>query len=165
MNANLEISRAAVATSSADSKLGVLGALASCFADAYGLDRAAVLEGLEERERLGSTGFGRRVAIPHARIAGLERPVMALIKLDASVEFNAADGMPVDLVIGLLSPPGGGAGHLHALAAISRMVRNEVIYEALLRAEDADALFASLTNLSDIMIANDNVNGATRESA
>lgn len=165
MNANLNLSRAAVATCSADNKLDVLGALAGCFADAYGHDRAAVLEGLEERERLGSTGFGRRVAIPHARIAGIDRPVVALIKLDTSVDFNAADGMPVDLVIGLLSPPNAGADHLHALAAISRMVRNEVIYEALLRADNADALFATLTNLADSVIANDNLNGATRESA
>lgn len=165
MNANLNLSRAAVATCSADNKLAVLDALAGCFADAYGLDRTVVLEGLEERERLGSTGFGRRVAIPHARIAGLELPVVAVIKLDASVDFNAADGMPVDLVIGLLSPPNAGAVHLHALAAISRMVRNEVVYEALLRAEDADALLATLTNLVDSVIANDNLNGANRESA
>ncbi len=165
MNANLNLSRGAVATCSATSKPDVLGTLANCFADAYGLDRTTVLEGLEERERLGSTGFGRRVAIPHARIDGLERPVVALIKLETPVEFNAADGMPVDLVIGLLSPPNAGADHLHTLAAISRMIRNEAIYDALLRAEDADALFATLTNLADSVIANDNPGGVTRESA
>ncbi|MDZ4308489.1 PTS sugar transporter subunit IIA [Allopontixanthobacter sp.] len=165
MYANLKLSRAAVATCGADSKAAVLAALSACFADAYDLDRATVLEGLEERERLGSTGFGRRVAIPHARVGGIEFPVVALIKLDAPVDFKAADGIPVDLVFGLLSPPNAGAGHLHALAAISRMIRDEKIYDALQRAEDADALFATLTNLPDSVIANDNPGGAARESA
>lgn len=73
--------------------------------------------------------------------------------------------MPVDLVIGLLSPTNAGAGHLHALAAISRMVRDEATYDALIRAADSEALFATLTNLTDNSIANDNVNGAKRESA
>lgn len=165
MNVNFKLSKDAVATAQADSKRAVFETLAARFAVAYGLDAIAVQEGLEERERLGSTGFGRRVAIPHARIDGIERPVAALLKLDSAVAFDAADGMPVNLVIGLLSPTNAGAGHLHALAAISRMVRDEATYDALIRAGNSEALFATLTNLTDNSIANDNVNGAKRESA
>ena len=165
MNVNFKLSKDAVATAQADSKRAVFETLAARFAVAYGLDAIAVQEGLEERERLGSTGFGRRVAIPHARIDGIEHPVAALLKLDSAVAFDAADGMPVNLVIGLLSPTNAGAGHLHALAAISRMVRDEATYDALIRAGDSEALFATLTNLTDNSIANDNVNGAKRESA
>src|SRR3546814_9254374 len=84
-----------------------------------------VLDRLEERERLGSTGFGRGVAIPHARCPAINRPVVVLLRLEDPVDFAAADGMPVDLVFGLLSPANAGATHLHALAALSRLVRSE----------------------------------------
>ena len=132
-----------------DSKPAILAALADRFARVYALDRAAVLDGLEEREALGSTGFGRGVALPHARIDGLSRPVAALLKLDQAVDFAAADRMPVDLVIGLLSPVNAGATHLHALAALSRMVRDEDMHRALSEANDTETLYALLTNASD----------------
>ncbi len=130
-------------------KRSIIEALATRFAKVYSLDRTAVLEGLEEREALGSTGFGRSVALPHARIDGLARPVAALLKLESSVDFDAADNMPVDIVIGLLSPTNSGATHLHALAALSRMVRDEDMHRALTEAQDTEALYALLTNASD----------------
>lgn len=130
-------------------KPAILEALATRFAKVYALDRAAVLEGLEEREALGSTGFGRGIALPHARIDGLARPVAALLKLARPVAFGAADGLPVDLAIGLLSPTNAGATHLHALAALSRMVRDEHIHRALTEASDTETLYALLTNASD----------------
>src|SRR3546814_4476223 len=65
------------------------------FGEAYGLDPAMVLDRLEERERLGSTGFGRGVAIPHARCPAINRPVVVLLRLEDPVDFAAADGMPV----------------------------------------------------------------------
>lgn len=139
----------AVAVVEVADKPAILALLADRFAKVYELDAAQVLERIEEREQLGSTGFGRGVAIPHARIAGLKRPVAALLKLAEPVEFDAADGMPVDLVFGLLSPENSGVAHLHALAAISRLVREERIHEALTQAPDAEALFALLTNVSD----------------
>jgi PTS system nitrogen regulatory IIA component len=108
-----------------------------------------VLERLDERERLGSTGFGRGVAIPHARVQGLKRPVAALLRLQEPVDFAAADGMPVDLVFGLLSPENAGVSHLHALAAISRIVRDERMHEAFSDAKDEETLFALLTNVTD----------------
>ncbi|WP_067732169.1 PTS sugar transporter subunit IIA [Novosphingobium naphthalenivorans] len=139
----------AVITASADSKDIILGQLAALFAEVYDLDRDKVLERIVEREELGSTGFGRRIAIPHARISGLGRPVAAFIRLEAPVEFDSADGMPVDLVFGLLSPEGAGATHLHALAAISRMMRDERMHEALLEAPGSEALYSLLCNVID----------------
>ena len=122
----------AVGTIRADSKPAILQLLAQRFAQVYTLEPHAVLERIEERERLGSTGFGRGVAIPHARMA-----------------FDAADGMPVDLVFGLLSPEQSGAAHLHALAAISRLMRDERMHRALSEAPGAEALYGLLCNVID----------------
>ncbi|RIV86543.1 PTS sugar transporter subunit IIA [Aurantiacibacter zhengii] len=142
-----------VCVTQADSKDGILRQLAELFAGAFSLDADQVLEHLEEREKLGSTGFGRGVAIPHARMPDLGRPVAALLKLERPVEFNAADGLPVDLVFGLLSPANSGATHLHALAAISRLVRDEGVHDALSDAPDAEALYGVLTNVTDRDVA------------
>lgn len=133
----------------AESKQEILGQLAARFAESYGLDAGEVLDRLEERERLGSTGFGRGVAIPHARVSGVKRPVAALLRLEEPVDFAAADAMPVDLVFGLLSPENAGVSHLHALAAISRIVRDERMHEAFSEARDEETLFALLTNVTD----------------
>jgi PTS system nitrogen regulatory IIA component len=108
-----------------------------------------VLAGIEEREKLGSTGFGRGVAIPHVRIAGVNRPVAAFLRLEAPVMFDAADAMPVDLVFGLLSPEQAGAAHLHALAAISRTMRDERMHAALTNAADAEVIYGLLYNVID----------------
>ena len=139
----------AVAVVDATDKQAILELLSETFAASYGLDAGEVLEHLEERERLGSTGFGRGVAIPHARMPGLQRPVAALLKLRQPIDFAAADGLPVDLVIGLISPENSGATHLHALAAISRMMRDERVHEALSEAPDEEALFSLLNNAAD----------------
>ena len=140
---------AAVGTSNAMSKSEVLGELAQRFARVYGLDGELVLESMEERERLGSTGFGRGVAIPHARIPGLRRPVCAVLRLATPVSFDAADGLPVDIAFGLLSPDQSGAAHLHALAAISRMLRDDRLRDRLSEAENEEAIYALLASRSD----------------
>ncbi|WP_159868901.1 PTS sugar transporter subunit IIA [Novosphingobium sp. 9U] len=139
----------AVTMASGDDKASILARLADVFAQVYELDRDLVLERVTERERLGSTGFGRHVAIPHARIPGLTRPVAAVIRLDRPVDFDAADGMPVDLVFGLLSPDGAGATHLQALAAISRMMRDERMHAALVAASGTDVIYSLLSNVID----------------
>lgn len=149
MNSNFVLKPESVAITSAENKADILETLAQAFAATWQLDASLVLERLDEREKLGSTGFGRGVAIPHARLPGLKRPVAALIKLDRPVDFDAADGLPVDLVFGLLSPENCGATHLHALAAISRLVRDEKMHEALSDAPDAEAIYALLTNVTD----------------
>ncbi len=149
MNVDFKLSPEALALAQADSKPAILEQLAQRFALAYGLDAGLVLEALKERETLGSTGFGRGVALPHARIEGINRPVAALLKLEAPVDFAAADDLPVDLVIGLLSPVNAGATHLHALAAISRMVRDDATHEALCEAGSAEALYVLLADATD----------------
>lgn len=133
----------------ADSKQSILDHLAERFAVVYGLDKVLVLERIEEREKLGSTGFGRGVAIPHARIPGISRPIAVFFRLESPVAFDAADGMPVDLIFGLLSPEQAGAAHLHALAAISRMMRDEATHAAISEAPGAEALYALLANSID----------------
>ncbi|BEV02364.1 PTS sugar transporter subunit IIA [Novosphingobium olei] len=149
MTALFSIDPLAVRIIRAESKPQILGALAECFGGVYALDSDHVLERIEEREKLGSTGFGRGVAIPHARIEGLVRPVAAFFRLEEPVAFEAADGMPVDIVFGLLSPEQAGATHLQALAAISRLMRDERMHERLSAAPDADALYALLVNVID----------------
>ncbi len=146
MNVNFAMLPEAVALADLDSKSDILDALADLFAETYGLDRVAVSEGLEQREALGSTGFGRGVAIPHCRSTGVRRPTVVLLKLTAPVDFAAADSMPVSLVFGLVSPEKAGSTHLHALAAISRLSRDEAMLQMMLDAPDAEALFAVLTN-------------------
>jgi PTS system nitrogen regulatory IIA component len=79
----------------------------------------------------------------------VNRPVAAFLRLDAPVDFNAADGIPIDLVFGLLSPDNAGAAHLHALAGISRMMRDERMHVALTHAPGAEALYSLLCNVID----------------
>jgi len=146
MNVNFSLTPEAVAIADCETKHQVLVTIADLLARSYGVDRAAVLDGLEERENLGSTGFGRAVAIPHARSTDIARPVVAVLKLEKPVEFDAADAMPVDLVFGMLSPENCGATHLHALAAISRLVRDDAMHDALVAAKNAEALYAVLSN-------------------
>lgn len=131
---------------SGPSKNAVLAQLADLFSSVYDLDAADILEGFEQREALGSTGFGKGVAIPHYRSTAVKRPTLALLKLPTPCDFGAADAEPVSLVFGLISPENAGATHLHALAAISRFVRDDVVLQGLHDAPDADALFALLTN-------------------
>ncbi|KUR75977.1 PTS sugar transporter subunit IIA [Novosphingobium sp. FSW06-99] len=149
MSALFSIDQQAVRVIRAESKAQILSVLAQCFASVYGLDPGHVLDRILEREALGSTGFGRGVAIPHARIDGLTRPVAVFLRLEGPVEFAAADGMPVDCVFGLLSPDQAGVAHLQALAAISRLMRDDRMHSRLLAAPDADSLFALLVNVID----------------
>lgn len=149
MTALFTINPQAVRVIRAETKQQILADLSRCFAEVYALDAETVIEGIEEREKLGSTGFGRGVAIPHARIDGLEKPVAAFFRLENPVEFAAADGMPVDCVFGLLSPAQAGATHLQALAAISRLMRDERMHERLVSAPDAEAIYGLLVNVID----------------
>jgi len=149
MNIRFKLVPEAVSSERVDGKDAILARLAQRFAEVYDLDQAVVLDGLEEREKLGSTGFGRGVAMPHARIEGINRPIAVLMRLEEPVDYDAADAMPVDLVFGLLSPAHAGAMHLKALAAISRLVRNEETHRTLTEAPDGETLFALLTNATE----------------
>lgn len=107
----------------------------------YGLNPHDVAERLTERERLGSTGFGKGVAIPHGKIEGLEHIVAMFARLDPAVDFEAIDDLPVDLVFCLLSPPDAGAEHLKALAQVSRWLRDPGFVAKLRGAGSDDAVY------------------------
>ena len=125
-------------------KRSLLQQLAHLAAQRTGLDAQAILASLVERERLGSTGFGQGVAIPHGKIEGLNSIYCLFARLSEPVDYKAIDGQPVDLVFLLLSPPDAGAEHLKALAAISRVTRHAPILEKMRGARSSDALAAVL---------------------
>ena len=135
------------------SKRSLLQQLANLAGQRLGLDSAAILSSLAERERLGSTGFGQGVAIPHGKIDGLTRIYGLFVRLGEPVDFKALDKVPVDLVFLLLSPPQAGAEHLKALAAISRVTRYAPILEKMRGARSRDALAAVLMGADEREVA------------
>ncbi len=128
----------------AGNKRQLLQTLGQIAGQRIGLDPAAIVDSLAERERIGATGFGGGVGIPHGRVAGLTNPYAMMMRLAEPVDYKAIDGEKVDLVFLLLSPPDAGAQHLKALAAISRAVRSGGIVEKLRGARSRDALVAVL---------------------
>ena len=112
-----------------------------------GIDSKQILASLSEREKLGSTGFGGGVAIPHGKIEGLPAVFGFFARLAAPIDYQAVDGMPVDLVVLLLSPPDAGADHLKALAGVSRMLRDRQTVAKLRGARSKDAIFALLSGV------------------
>jgi PTS system nitrogen regulatory IIA component len=127
------------------SKKKLITEIAGFAAGAAGLDADKVFDALWQREKLGSTGVGHGVAIPHARLARLEKIVGVFVHLDEAIDFEAVDSAPVDLVFALLTPADAGADHLKALARISRLMRNAATCEKLRAANDRSALYALLT--------------------
>jgi len=123
--------------------------LRSCDAEEFTQDQDTcereLLEVLLERERLGSTGVGHGIAIPHGRLDSLKSIHGIFALLEKPVEFDSIDDQPVDMIFLLLAPSNAGAEHLKALAQISRMLRNQGLCERLRGCEDPDALFALLT--------------------
>jgi PTS system nitrogen regulatory IIA component len=128
----------------AGNKRQLLNQLAQIAAARLSLDPSTIADSIGERERLGSTGFGGGVAIPHGKLPGIDRVYALVARLAAPMDYKAVDGQPVDLVFLLLSPPDAGAEHLKALAAVSRLVRNAAIVEKLRGARSRDALAAVL---------------------
>lgn len=119
--------------------------LSQLAAQAHGVEAQLVLDRLTERERLGSTGFGGGIAIPHGKIDGLTSVIGVAVRLPVSIDFEAIDDLPVDLVFMLLSPVDGGPDHLKALATVSRMMRDQEFVAKLRGAANDDALLALLT--------------------
>ncbi|MCJ2034104.1 PTS IIA-like nitrogen regulatory protein PtsN [Methylobacterium sp. J-068] len=112
------------------------------------LDEREVFETLLQRERLGSTGIGDGVAIPHGKLPGLDRLFGLVARLEKPLDFDALDGQPVDIAFLLLAPEGAGADHLKALAQVARLLREPGILERIRAARDASALYALLTHTS-----------------
>jgi nitrogen PTS system EIIA component len=126
------------------SKLEALAEISALAHRAYDLDAAEVLAVLNTRESLGSTGFGRGIAIPHGRLDGLATPVVLLLRPAKPLAWQAVDELPVDFIAALLSPMMGGAAHLKALAALSRMLRDGTLLDKLRGARDSDSMFAMI---------------------
>jgi PTS system nitrogen regulatory IIA component len=131
----------------AANKKGLLQALGAAAARAWGLDAKRVTERLVEREKLGSTGFGGGIALPHGRMDNIDRVSGLFVRLERPVDFDAIDDLPVDLIFMLLSPEGAGAEHLKALASISRKLRDRGFAAKLRGAGSPDALYALLTGV------------------
>lgn len=126
----------------ASSKRQALHAVAEAAAQALGMEEARVFDALLEREALGSTGLGSGVAVPHARLPGIERVTGVFVRLDAPVAYESVDDRPVDLMFALFAPPRDGAEHLRALAAVSRALRSSELREQLRQARTTDAVRA-----------------------
>jgi PTS system nitrogen regulatory IIA component len=127
--------------------------LASAAARRTGLGATEVVAALNERERIGSTGFGGGVAIPHGRIQGLPGVCGYFARLISPIDFQAVDNLPVDLVFMLLSPPDAGADHLKALARVSRVLRDRQTLAKLRGARSRDALYALLSGSESLHAA------------
>lgn len=134
---------------SAANKRGLFNSLAQIAGYRLGMDPAELVTVLNEREKLGSTGFGNGVAIPHGKLKGLKRIYGLVAHLAEPIDYKAIDGTPVDLVFLLLSPPDAGADHLKALAAISRVVRHAPTLEKLRGAKSSDAQTAVLMGVDE----------------
>ena len=134
-----------VADLKATSKKQALQDLAKRAAEVSGLHERAIFDVLMERERLGTTGVGNGIAIPHGKLASLDRLHGLFARLKQPIDFHAIDERPVDLIFVLLAPENAGADHLKALARISRLLRNNGICDKLRGTDSAEALFAILT--------------------
>ncbi|MDR3512236.1 MAG: PTS IIA-like nitrogen regulatory protein PtsN [Caulobacteraceae bacterium] len=129
---------------SARTKRQALSLVAETAARRFGLDASDVLDALLAREQAGSTGVGSGVAVPHARLDGIDRMHGVFVRLETPVDFDAVDDQPVDLLFALFAPPDAGAEHLRALARVARLLRQRELREQLRHAHTPDAVFALL---------------------
>jgi nitrogen PTS system EIIA component len=123
----------------------VLTILARQAAKITGFAEADIYKSLSDRESLGSTGLGNGIAVPHGKFAGLKGVVAVFLKLQKPVDFDSVDDQPVDIVMMLLAPLGAGADHLKALARVARVLRTDMVADALRRDDDPARLYDILT--------------------
>lgn len=129
----------------ANNKKHVLQELSRHASDVTGVDEHRIFETLMERERLGSTGVGSGIAVPHGKLRGIVAVHGVFAHLEKPINFASVDEHPVDLIFLLLAPEGAGADHLKALARVSRLLRDEAICKKLRGANTADGLYMLLT--------------------
>ncbi|MGH7095749.1 MAG: PTS sugar transporter subunit IIA [Stellaceae bacterium] len=141
--------RGVVAQLRAANKRQALQELARRIAAITELPERRLYDVLGERERVGSTGIGRGVAIPHGKLEELSRPVGLFARLERPILFDAIDDEPVDLVFALLTPLSAGPDHLTLLSRISRLLRDQATCEKLRGADNTDALFALLATSTE----------------
>lgn len=128
----------------ATSKKQALQELASYAAAQLNMEDRTILDVILERERLGSTGFGNGVAVPHGKLVRLKKLYLLFAKLSTPIPFDAADGKPVDLMFLLLTPENAGGDHLTALAKVSRLLRDERMCTLLRGSEDAETIYSAV---------------------
>lgn len=136
---------AVIANLRVKSKKQALQDLSAAAAKLCDAGAAAILEKLLQRERLGTTGVGQGVAIPHAKFDQVNRIFGVFARLESAIDFESIDEQPVDLIFMLIAPEASGAEHLRTLARVSRMLRNKAFCDKLRGSRDAAALFALLT--------------------
>lgn len=144
--ADLITPQSVIANFRVSSKKQALQELAKKAASLVGQPEKLVFDVLSERERLGTTGVGLGIAIPHGKLPGLDRMTGLFARLDRPVDFEAIDNQPVDLIFLLLAPEDAGADHLKALARVSRLLRDRAVCAKLRGTDNADALYALLTD-------------------
>lgn len=128
------------------SKKQALQELSKRAAEITGEHERAIFDVLMERERLGTTGVGHGIAIPHGKLANLDRLYGLFVRLEHPIDFNSIDEHPVDLIFLLLAPETAGADHLKALARVSRLLRDGDICKKLRETEEVEALYVLLTD-------------------
>ncbi|WP_371224742.1 PTS sugar transporter subunit IIA [Roseovarius sp. 2305UL8-3] len=139
--------------SAASSKKRLFHELGGIAESVYGLNQSKAIEALQEREALGPTGVGNGVALPHARLAGLDHVVGAMVIIDTPIDFDAPDRQPVDLAFALFAPEDAGVEHLKALALVSRTLRSKSICAKLRANNDPATLFTILTESQSVQAA------------
>lgn len=130
----------------AETKKALFKELSVLASPCVGAEPREIVNELARRERLGSTGFGDGVALPHAQFDSLDRPTGIFLRLKRAVDYHSADNIPVDCLFALFSPREDGAAHLRALAHVSRRFRDEGFVAKLRGARSEDALYALLTD-------------------
>ncbi len=141
---DLVASNAVIPALKVNNKKQAIQELAARAAELTGQAERAILEILQQREKLGSTAVGNGVAIPHGKLPKLTRLFGLFAKLQKPIDFDALDGEPVDLVFLLLAPEGAGADHLKALARVARLLRDGEVARKLRESRDAAAMYAVL---------------------
>lgn len=136
---------AVIANLKAKGKKQALQEISTAAKQLYGIDAHRILEKLLEREKLGTTGVGKGVAIPHAKFAEIQKVVGLFARLEQPIDFESIDERPVDLIFLLIAPETGGAEHLRTLARVSRLLRNDDLCAKLRGSTNRAALYALLT--------------------
>jgi PTS system nitrogen regulatory IIA component len=137
---------AVIVSLKAQGKKQLLQEIAGRAAQVTGMNDRKIFETLMEREKLGTTGVGQGIAIPHGRLPDIKHIVGVFARLESPIDYDSVDNQPVDLVFMLLAPEGAGADHLKALARVSRLLRNQQATEKLRAAKSAEAIYAILTD-------------------
>src|SRR5690348_804875 len=147
---DLLVPGAVMASLKVQSKKQLLQEVSQRAAQIIRIPERKIFETLTERERLGSTGVGQGIAIPHGRLSDITTIAGVFARLESPIDYDAVDKQPVDLVFMLLAPEGAGADHLKALARVSRLLRNQAATEKLRAAKSAEALYAILTDTTGL---------------